>query len=125
MKEIRFSKQREEILSYLKSVKTHPDANEVYESLKKNDANVSIATVYRNLSFLSEKGDILKIDTGSSKSNYDADISSHHHFVCRHCEKIFDIVENFDLPTDLEIGKVEKSALIFYGTCKNCEDSNS
>ena len=43
-----FSRQRESILNYLKSTKTHPTAEEIYSELKLELPNLSLATAHRN-----------------------------------------------------------------------------
>ena len=45
----RITKQREVIEAYLKSVTTHPSAEEVYSAVKKKLPSISLGTVYRNL----------------------------------------------------------------------------
>lgn len=119
-KQIRYSKQREQILEYLQSVETHPDADSIYSALKEKDSSVSIATVYRNLAFLSARGEINKIDAGGSKTNYDGNITDHQHFVCTACGKIQDIMETLAPPEESTFGKIERVSLIYYGTCKDC-----
>ena len=52
---MKYSKQREIIIDYLKSVKTHPTAETVYEEVKKEDKKISLGTVYRNLDKLSDR----------------------------------------------------------------------
>ncbi len=119
-KQIRYSKQREQILEYLQSTTAHPDADTIYSALKEKDSSVSIATVYRNLAFLSSRGEILKIDAGNSKTNYDGNISDHQHFVCTQCGKIEDIILTASVPENFAHGNVERISIIYYGTCNKC-----
>ena len=120
----RITCQKKIILDYLKSVKTHPTAEDIYFSVKKKLPQISRGTVYRNLKILREKGKILEIP--SVISHYDADISSHAHFVCQKCDKIFDI---FDVCREckiikkkrIKLGKIQGYNLNFYGICKNCQ----
>ncbi len=50
-KAIRMTSQRYAILEYLATDGNHPTANEVYEYLKDDFPNMSVATVYNNLNF--------------------------------------------------------------------------
>lgn len=120
------SKNRNAILSLLQSVKTHPTAEWIYTELKKDNSNISIATVYRNLNQLHEAGQIIKIDVGDGLDHYDAFTSDHCHFICKKCNSVLDI----DVPSadslQIEAEKlngvlVQKSSLIFYGLCSNCK----
>ena len=62
MSTIRYSKQREAIKDYLKSVTCHPTADTVYLNIQKTFPNISLGTVYRNLNFLVEHGEAIQMD---------------------------------------------------------------
>ena len=55
---IKHSKQRDAILTYLHSTKSHPTAETVYENVRESIPNISLGTVYRNLALLEELGEI-------------------------------------------------------------------
>ena len=59
-----YSKQREIILDTLRNNVVHPTAEYIYEILKEEDSKISLATLYRNLNQLADKGIIKKIETG-------------------------------------------------------------
>ena len=63
-----YSKQREAILQVLKNSKAHPTANQVYEEVRKIIPNISLGTVYRNLSELGGSGEILCLHVADAKS---------------------------------------------------------
>ncbi|HFL3267987.1 TPA: transcriptional repressor, partial [Clostridioides difficile] len=46
---MKFSKQRELILNEILNNPVHPTADYLYENLKKDNPNLSLGTVYRNL----------------------------------------------------------------------------
>jgi len=113
--------QKQIIISYLRSVKTHPTAEEVYNNIIKNLPNISKGTVYRILNNFEEKGELQKID--AEATHYDADISEHAHLVCRKCKKVYDVFDyksKDELPEQLEAGKIESRQVIFKGVCSNC-----
>ena len=122
-----YSKQREAILEILRSTDTHPTANWIYTKVRESIPNISLGTVYRNLSALTESGDILSIDVGDGFEHFDGDISPHAHLHCRQCGSITDA----KLKTDyiLKIGKeygfqTQTSIYVAYGICKNCNTKN-
>lgn len=122
---MKFSKQREEILDYLKSVKTHPTAEEVYSEVRKIDKNISLGTVYRNLDRLSKENLILRIEIANGKDRFDGDISSHYHAVCKKCGSIIDIFVDYfnyiDKIVEKEIKcKVFSHDVVFNTICKKC-----
>lgn len=62
---IKYSRQRESIVNFLASRTDHPTAETIYQNIKKEFPNISLGTVYRNLSLLEEIGEIIKISTES------------------------------------------------------------
>ena len=75
----RYSRQREAILSNLRSRSDHPSADMVYDDLRRDYPNISLGTVYRNLTILADSGVILRL-TEHDKDHFDGDISPHMHF---------------------------------------------
>ena len=56
MSTLKYSRQRESIKVCLQGRKDHPTADMVYTDVRKEFPNISLGTVYRNLSLLSELG---------------------------------------------------------------------
>ena len=124
MAEERLTSQKQIILDYLKSVKTHPSAEKVYLAVKKKLPRISQGTVYRILNNLKEKKGAQIIPV-KGIAHFDGDTSSHAHFICAKCHRIFDI---FDVCTECKIikskktkvGKITSYQIYFYGICKYC-----
>jgi len=118
-----YSKQREAILAVLRSTNTHPTANWIYTEVRKQLPNISLGTVYRNLSALSAAGDILALDVGDGFEHYDGDVSPHLHLSCRKCGHIHDLALSEDVLSQKakECGFTpETCRYVVYGVCKNC-----
>jgi Fe2+ or Zn2+ uptake regulation protein len=117
----RLTNQKRVILEYLKSVKTHPSAKEVYSAVKKKLPQISLGTVYRILNQLKERGEVKEIST--EVSHFNGDTSPHIHFICQKCKKIFDVFEEVpDLKNKkLKVGKIKDYQITFYGICKKCK----
>ncbi len=123
------SKQRDAIMNYLSTHKTHPTADMIYNDIKIEFPNISLGTVYRNLTLLTEMGYIRKLSCGGSSEHFDGDISDHNHFICNNCGNIFDLkMENLDFLDSLASngfdGQIDGHNIYFYGMCKNCMDEN-
>ena len=122
----RFSKKRQAIIDCLKSTKTHPTAEWIYNELKPEFKDLSLATVYRNLKELKQSGDILSVGTILNKERFDGTVLPHSHAICTKCGKIFD-VENVELDSEA-IKKIQKkykfkidySNIHYVGICKDC-----
>jgi Fe2+ or Zn2+ uptake regulation protein len=123
-KKERLTNQKKVIVDYLRSVKSHPSAETVFNEVKKKLPRISLGTVYRILKNLKKKEEIKEIPT--TISCYDGDISPHAHFICQYCDKIFDV---FDIHCEDKLfmkkktkwGKIKSYDLNFYGVCNNCQ----
>lgn len=125
-----YSRQRELILETLKENVVHPTAEYLYEKVHKKDANISLATLYRNLNKLANEGIIKKIDGLEISSHYDHNTFEHYHFICEKCGKVFDIESN--IATDIEPKAEEETGfkinghdIIFHGLCNECKGEKS
>ena len=127
MQKIRYSKQREAIKSFLLNRKDHPTAEVVYINIKKEYPNISLGTVYRNLTLLSNIGEIVRLQTGDRVDHFDATTTPHYHFICKRCDNVIDL--DIDEKTINDInkkanktfnGKIDNHTMYFYGICKKC-----
>lgn len=123
---MKYSKQRDALLTLLRSTRSHPSADWLYTELKKEFPNISLGTVYRNLALLSDNKSILKITTSSHKEHFDGFTHPHYHFVCNTCSNIYDVdlgdTDTLDKSVEKELGaKVDNHSLVFYGVCSNCK----
>ena len=118
-----YSKQRQAIIQVLRNSKAHPNANQVYEEVRKIIPNISLGTVYRNLSELGSSGEILCLHVADGPERYDGDITPHLHLHCRRCGAVDDVPISNDIISAMAVGEgfvPDKSLYIVYGTCKNC-----
>ncbi len=121
---MKFSRQREIILQFVRESHSHPTADEVYTALKKDSPELSLGTVYRNLNRLSGLGMIKKIPIADGGDRFDGRTDSHWHFICDRCGAVHDI--DYALP-DVESAVLSQSGhkvtfvtLSLRGICKDC-----
>lgn len=120
-----YSRQRETILNVLRSTDTHPTANWIYERVREVMPNISLGTVYRNLSALSEAGEILNINVGDGFEHYDGDIKPHAHLHCKNCNCIIDArLDNdpFEKIAKTHNFEPQISVYVVYGICEKCKN---
>lgn len=122
------SRQRDAIIALLKTRKDHPTADMVYKEIRNTIPNISLGTVYRNLSLLSENGEILKLTCDGKVDRFDACNTPHYHFMCKKCGCVQDV----SIPYDEQLNQLTDSAfegtitghsLLFEGYCKDCSSS--
>lgn len=121
---LKHSKQRDSIKEFLKSRKDHPTASLVYDNVRRSFPNISLGTVYRNLTLLADIGEISRIRVGDGVDHFDADTSPHYHFICTECGSISDLnIDDIDL-NELAgrnfDGKIEYHTVYFHGRCREC-----
>ena len=115
-----YSKQREIILNTLKTNVVHPTAEYVYEVLKKDNPNISLATVYRNLNQMAKLGMIKKIEGLEQSVHYDHNTHEHYHFICDKCKKVYDINASISYNEEQHDFVVNGYDIVFHGLCKKC-----
>ena len=123
---LKFSRQREAVLNAIQSTKSHPTAEWVYENVKPEFPNISLATVYRNLNLLCDCGSAMRVHIGDGKEHFDANVENHYHFCCRDCGGVIDVSEDeipgISKPVEDKFGfKVDTHSIVFYGLCKECK----
>lgn len=92
------SRKRTAILEALCATKEHPTAEMIYDTLKGDIPDLSLGTVYRNLSMFCEEGKAQSIGKVGGRERFDGRTESHPHFVCRVCSRVLDV----DVPADIE-----------------------
>ena len=119
------SKQRDLIKDFLMGRNDHPTADVVYMNVRQQNPNISLGTVYRNLTLLADIGEIQRLRLGDGVDHFDADISPHYHFVCSECGKVIDLeMDSIDGITDIAGrhfgGNITGHVTYFYGSCDQC-----
>ena len=121
----KYSRQRESIIENLRARTDHPTADMVYSDIRQVYPNISLGTVYRNLSLLAEEGTVHKLVTDDGVLRFDSIVRAHNHFICRSCGSVTDLNEP-DVQTlstsveDLLGCSISHCDLLFYGLCKCC-----
>ena len=119
-------RKRNAILSCLRQTDLHPSAEMVHEMLQAEHPDISLATVYRNLSLFKNQGIIQSLGTVNGIERFDANTEPHVHFICNGCSTVLDL-QQMEVPqrlcSDVEQSsgcKVDCCQLLFSGTCRDC-----
>ena len=124
---IRMTNQRYAILEYLLLKGNHPTANEIYEYLKNDFPNMSVATIYNNINFFKKAGIITELPFADGSSRFDLTKTHHYHVICANCGK----VEDFDYPNFEEAERIAEKQTRFKvinhsfkvtGICLECQE---
>ena len=126
----RNTRQRCVIYEELNHTGYHPTAEELFQQVRKRLPDISMATVYRNLSILCDEGRIIELCYGRQKMRYEAATGAHDHFVCLECRQWFDLTSAFLPAEHVERtvrgqfgGVVTGHTTTFYGYCGTCRNA--
>jgi Fur family transcriptional regulator, ferric uptake regulator len=75
---LKMTGQRRVIARVLSDASDHPDVEELYRRAAALDARISIATVYRTVRLLEEKGILERRDFGGGRARYEPTEHGHH-----------------------------------------------
>lgn len=120
----RMTRQRMVILEELKKVKTHPTADELYAMVRSRMPRISLGTVYRNLDFLADSKEILKLESAGSIRRFDGDVRPHQHVRCTVCGKVGDVMPPLPAPSvegvEVEGFTISTARVEYEGVCDAC-----
>lgn len=121
--EQRYSEKREAIREELRRAEDHPGAETLYNRLKPRYPDLSLGTVYRNLSAFLEQEEIRCVATVDGVERFDADLHPHAHFVCERCGRVTDVEKALppQEPGEALPGRVRTYSLTYYGICHECQ----
>lgn len=123
---VRITDQRVAILKYFIDSRNHPTVRDIYEELKEDYPNLSVATIYNNLEIFIEHGIITDLSCSKDATHFDLSEPPHYHAVCKNCGKIVDfslsdlehVREQVEQLTGFE---VHSHRLEVYGLCPDCQ----
>jgi Fur family transcriptional regulator, peroxide stress response regulator len=93
-KGLKVTPQRIAILEAIFQLNNHPTAENIVEYIRKNNPNISVATVYKVLDALIGHQLIKKVKTEKDIMRYDAVMENHHHLYCSDSDRIEDYMDS-------------------------------
>ena len=124
-------RKRDAILTCLRQTTVHPSAEWIFTQLKPEIPDLSMGTVYRNLTLFKEQGIITSVGTVKGVERFDGNTDPHVHFFCTECGAVVDLT-GLTVPEELNKaaatetgGQVGTCQLSFTGICMECLNNNS
>ena len=103
----------------------HMSIEELFSEIKKKFPAVSLATIYKNINTMMDKGFISEVQIPNQKSKYELVKPSHSHVVCQKCGKVEDISLDLDSiahkVANMTHYQINEEALVFSGICPACK----
>jgi Fur family ferric uptake transcriptional regulator len=124
---LKWSKQREQLVDLFLSAEGHVTADELYHTAQKIYADIGYATVYRTLRLLARSGIASAARFGHKSARYEnAGKARHHdHMVCTRCGMIIEFESPQIEKSQNEIARqkgftMTHHKMVLYGVCKEC-----
>jgi Fur family ferric uptake transcriptional regulator len=125
----RRSGKRDFIVSVFLRQTGHLGADELVALIRREDARISRATIYRTLQWMVEAGIARKVDFGEGRFRFEHAYRHprHFHLICKSCHQSFEflssdieaLIDEVVAARGFEIGQ---SVLQIYGVCDGCRD---
>lgn len=127
---MKYSRQRELIYQTVCKHPIHPSAEEVFQLVKKEMPQIGIATVYRNLSALSQQHILRRYRGEDGIDRFDASTHEHPHFQCTVCQTLYDYpTDDYEAVKKLLLGKSGFKEtgidIVVKGVCNRCLDKGT
>jgi len=107
----------------------HMTIDDIYEKVIKTHPSLSLATVYKNIILMVEKGVLTEVPITGKKSKYELVKDDHIHLVCTECGEVEDRPHNenadalFSSMTKNENFSLYKQQINLYGVCSHCQEA--
>jgi len=116
-------------MQLLESIETHGHMSieDIYEEVVKMHPSLSLATVYKNIILMVEKGVLVEVPIEGKKAKYELRKEDHIHLVCTECGDVEDRPHEesadtiFDSMAKKENFTLRKQQINLYGVCKVCQ----
>jgi len=105
----------------------HMSVEDIYAEVVKVHPSLSLATVYKNIILMVEKGVLVEVPIIGKKSKYELSKADHIHLVCTECGMVEDrqcineADQVFKTLSQEEHFKLNKRQVNLYGVCEACQ----
>ena len=123
----RRSSKREFIVNLFLQQEGHLSAEELVDLIRREDARISRATIYRTLQWMAEAGIARRVDFGEGRFRFEHSYRHprHFHLICKSCGQSFEFLSSDIEALIEEIAAARRfaprqSVLQIYGACESC-----
>jgi Fur family transcriptional regulator, ferric uptake regulator len=125
---LKSTRQRSLIIDTFFDTPGHLSVEELWSKVRRHDAKVSVATVYRTMKLLSDCGLAHARNFGDGQTRYEAAVGKHHHdhLICTRCGMIIEFENDKIEQMQDQVAKkhgfvVTSHKMELYGLCRNCQ----
>jgi Fur family transcriptional regulator, ferric uptake regulator len=128
----RRSSKRDFIVGVFLGQQGHLGADELVDLIRREDARISRATIYRTLQWMVDAGIARKVDFGEGRFRFEHSYRHprHFHFICKSCARSFEFLSSDIEALIEEVAtsrrfEARQSVLQVYGLCEACRTGQS
>jgi Fur family ferric uptake transcriptional regulator/Fur family peroxide stress response transcriptional regulator len=105
----------------------HMSVEAIYGEVSKVHPSLSLATIYKNIILMMEKGVLVEVPIVGKKSKYELAKADHMHLICTECGEVEDKMcldkteKIFSELTEQEHFTLKKRQINLYGICESCQ----
>lgn len=116
-------------MNILKTIEAygHISIEVIYDEVVKIHPSLSLATVYKNIILMLEKGVLVEVPMTGKKAKYELAKEDHIHLVCTQCSEVEDKPHSssadaiFSFMSKEDNFTLNKQQINLYGVCKKCK----
>lgn len=127
----RVTPQRKLVLRILAQAGGHLDASDIYDRGRREDARLSLSTVYRTLNALKETGVVRELHLDDEHHHYELDAQDQHsHLVCLSCGRVIEVSGALLARTAARLGEahgfeIATAQIELTGYCADCRQARN
>ncbi len=109
----------------------HLDVDEIYGAVREAHPTISLATVYKNIITMVERGVLIEVPIVGHKSKYEIRKEEHLHLICRECGHVVDeamddhLIEETRGVARKRAFALENRQVNLYGICSACQQQKA
>lgn len=125
---LRVTRQRAAIYAALTETASHPTADELYRTVRRQYPMMSLNTIYYTLGVLRQAGLVREVNVGHDVARFDGNVTAHHHLICLGCSRIEDVSHDTWNQLDISSGQAKGFHVVghrieFHGYCARCQQA--
>ena len=124
------SRQREQVLAAFIKTKNHPTVDDIYNTIRKKNLKIGLATVYRTMRVICDCGLAREVDFGDGLRRFEHKYrhQHHHHLVCIKCGRVIEVTSNQIESLQKKLAEQHnftptKDTMKIFGICSKCRHS--
>lgn len=128
--ELKATFQRMTILTMIER-EGHLDVDEIYALVRESHPTLSLATVYKNIITMVERGVLVEVPISGHKSKYEIRKHEHVHLICHICGAVMDqpidevLIEDTQHIAQKSAFALEDRQVNLYGVCSACQEAKA